>query len=193
MVFITAFKDWLSVASPGLSNGAANSESTHHVLEWRVSLQNQQNFFARGYGEWRRENRRVNSVFFAGEFLSKNVGNSLETFHCKSPCRRRNRWCPGPGAVMCCNLSSDSGALHIKTKWYLWLVGPNLRLTTGFFFANSDARLQFGHSGSKCKASKNSSRDKAVARLLCAKMHNIYGLNNRKYRTSWGEGNHRTD
>ena len=40
------------------------------------------------------------SLLFAGEFLSKCFGNTLETFYCKIPHRGRNDWCAGTrGAV----------------------------------------------------------------------------------------------
>lgn len=41
------------------------------------------------------------SLFFAGEFLSKCFGNTLETFYCKVPRRGRNNWCASTrGAVI---------------------------------------------------------------------------------------------
>lgn len=102
---IAACKAWLSIASPGLSDSAANSKSAHHAPKWTISLQKQQNFFAQKVMGTGNEDVRTGgltrlSLFFAGEFLSKCFGNTLETFYCKIPRRGRNCGCAGTwGAV----------------------------------------------------------------------------------------------
>lgn len=62
------------------------------------SLQNQQNFFAqKAMGTVNKDVRAGGlarlSLFFAGEFLSKCFGNTLETSYCKIAHRGRNNWC----------------------------------------------------------------------------------------------------